>query len=159
MVLQCVEQGRVTLDTAVGNFTPSFYDARATVEQVLTHTSGTPGNLAFSYNPPRLDALKFVVETCMGLTFRQAFRNTIERLGMMDSVPGPDAALSDLPNGDAATPAQAARYTGVFGRLARPYSVNATGVAASSEYGVKTLGAPRTASSRACSSSRGSTSR
>jgi len=141
MVLQCVEQGRVTLDSRIGSFTPSSPDANATVGQVLSHTSGAPGNLTFDYNTTRLESLKFVVETCSGMTFRQAFRNTLERLGMMDSVPGPDAALPELSNADVAAPATADRYRQVLRRLATPYSVDALGIATASEYGVKTLGA------------------
>ena len=62
MVLQCVEQGTTTLDAPIGAYTPSSLDANATVAQILTHTSGTSGNLSFSYNASRLDALRFVTE-------------------------------------------------------------------------------------------------
>ncbi|HUK37122.1 MAG TPA: serine hydrolase domain-containing protein [Vicinamibacterales bacterium] len=141
MVLQCVDQHRVTLDTPVGVYAPSSPDAASTVAQVLTHTSGTPGSLTFSYNIPRLDSLRFVVETCDATTFRQAFRAMLERLGMMDSVPGPDAASPTLSNADVATPETAARYLGVLGRLATPYSVNAQLAATPSRYSVQTLGA------------------
>ena len=141
LVLQCVDAGRLKLDTPIGVYAPSSPDAGATVRQVLTHTSGTPGSLTFSYSTTRLDALKFVVETCKGTTFRQAFRSVLEQLGMTDSVPGPDAALPELANADLATPAQAARYTSVLHRLATPYAVSATGVPTVTSYGVKTLGA------------------
>jgi CubicO group peptidase (beta-lactamase class C family) len=141
MVLQCVQQGRLTFDTRIVNYTPSSPDADATVGQVMSHTFGSPGNLTFSYNTARLDSLRFVVETCMRTKFRQAFASTLERLGMNDSAPGPDAALPDLNTADLATPAQAARYNGVLRRLATPYAVSAQGVATPSEYGVKTLGA------------------
>jgi CubicO group peptidase (beta-lactamase class C family) len=141
MVLQCVDQGKIRLDTPVGQFTPSFYDAGATIQQVLSHTSGTSGNLSFNYTPQRLDALKFVVETCTGLTFRQAMKQELERVGMMASVPGPDAALPELKNPDVASPADAARYRSVLQRLATPYAVDALGLATSTTYGVKTLGA------------------
>jgi CubicO group peptidase (beta-lactamase class C family) len=139
MVMQCVEQGKTTLDAPIGAYTPSSLDANATVGQILSHTSGTPGNLTFFYNTKRLDALMFVVETCTGLTFRQAFSRTLEQLGMMESLPGPDAALPELKNSDVAPPATAARYRSVLNRLATPYSVSGTGAATSSEYGVKTL--------------------
>jgi CubicO group peptidase (beta-lactamase class C family) len=141
MVLQCLDQGRLTLDTLIVNYTPSSPNASATVGQVLSHTSGPPGNLTFNYDTARLDSLRFVIETCMGTKFRQAFANTLERLGMSDSVPGPDAALLELTATNVVTPAQAARYNGVLGRLATPYAVSAQGVATPSEYGVKTLGA------------------
>jgi CubicO group peptidase (beta-lactamase class C family) len=141
MVMQCVEQGRITLDSRIGTFTPSSPDANATVGQILSHTSGTPGSLTFSYNTARLDALRFVVEGCTGLTFRTAFRNTLERLGMMDSMPGPDAAQPNLSNADVATPAAADRYRQLLNRLARPFLVSAAGVPAASDFSVKTLGA------------------
>src|SRR5205823_11048612 len=69
-----------------------------------------------NYSTTRLDNLKYVVETCTGLTFRQAFRNTLEQMGMMDSVPGPDAALPELSNADVATPSTASRYRNVLNR-------------------------------------------
>ncbi len=139
MVLECVDQGKVTLDAPVGQFTPSFFDAGATIGQVLSHTSGTPGNLTYSYNLRRFDALKFVVETCTGLTFRQAFTRELQRLGMMDSMPGPDAALPELKPPDVASPADALRYQGILQRLATPYSVDTGGAATSTTYGVKTI--------------------
>ena len=141
MVLQCVEQGRMSFDARIGNYTPSSPDANATVGQILTHTSGPDGNLTFSYNTQRLDALRFVVQQCQANTFRSAFRNLLERLGMMDSVPGPDAPLPELSNADVAPPATASRYVNVLYRLAAPYTVSPQGVATYGEYGVKTLGA------------------
>ena len=141
MVLQCADQHRLSLDSPIGLYTPSSPDAGSTVAQVLTHTSGAPGNLTFNYNPARLDALRFVVETCTGLTFRQAFRATIERLGMMQSVPGPDAASTTLNNADVATPDTAQRYNDLLARLATPYAVNAQLVPSRSQYNVFTLGA------------------
>jgi len=141
LALQCVEQGRLTLDARIGSFSPNSPDANATVAQVLSHTSGSAGNLSFSYNTARLDALKFVVETCMRMTYRQAFTSTLERIGMADSVPGPDAALPELPNADVASPAQAARYRAVLLRLATPYTVSAAGEASPTQYRAATLGA------------------
>ena len=141
MVLQCADQNRLNLNSPIGIYTPSSADASATVAQVLSHTSGVPGNLTFSYNTARLDALRFVIETCSGMTFRQAFRTTIERLGMTGSVPGPDAALPDLNNADVAPPATASRYRDVLGRLATPYAINAQLQPSRSQYSVTTIGA------------------
>ena len=141
MVLQCVDQGTLSLDTPVGNYTPSSPYASATVRQILTYTSGAPGNLTFTYDTARVDPLRFVVEGCTGLTFRQAFTKTLQRLGMMDSVPGPDAALPELPNADVASPADAARYKSILLRLPTPYAVNTQNVPAVTSYAVKTLGA------------------
>src|SRR5205085_714779 len=104
-------------------------------------TSGTRGNLTFSYNTARLDSLRFVVETCSARTFRQAFRAELEQLGMMASVPGPDAALPELDNADVAPTDTRSRYGAVLGRLATPYAVSAQLVATRSRYNVSTLGA------------------
>ena len=139
MVLQCADQNRVNLDSPIGVYTPSSPDASATIAQVLTHTSVVGDVLTFNYNVTRLDALKFVVETCSATTFRQAFRGTLERLGMMDSVPGPDAASPSLPTADVASPAAAARYLSVLGRLATPYSVSNQLFPTRSQYNVQTL--------------------
>jgi len=141
MVLQCAEQHRLSLDTQIALYTPSSVDVNATIAQILTHTSGAPGNLTFNYNTARLDSLRFVVETCTGLRFRPAFRATIERLGMMESVPGPDAASPDLGLVELATPETAQRYLTLLGRLATPYAVSAQLVPTRSQYNVTTLGA------------------
>ncbi|HXD72929.1 MAG TPA: serine hydrolase domain-containing protein [Vicinamibacterales bacterium] len=141
MVLQCVDQGTTTLTSPIGNYSPSSPDAAATVGQVLTQTTPTAGGLAFTYNLQRLENLKFVIETCQGLTFRQAFTKTLQRLGMMDSVPGPDAPLPELKNSDVASPADAARYRSILFRLPTPYAVSAQNTATVTSYTVKTLGA------------------
>ena len=75
------------------------------------------------------------------MTFRTAFRRELERLGMMDSVPGPDAALPELSNGDVATPADASRYRLTLFRLPTPYTVDASNNATVTSYTVNTLGA------------------
>jgi CubicO group peptidase (beta-lactamase class C family) len=141
MVLQCVEQGTVRLDSPIGAFTPSSPDARATVGEVLTQTTNAGGTLAFTYNLQRLETLKFVVETCQGMTFRQAFTKTLQRLGMMDSVPGPDAPLPELSNADVASPADAARYRSILQRMPTPYAVSAQNTASVTSYTTKTIGA------------------
>ena len=141
LVQQCVDSGRLTLETPIGTFAPSSPDAAATVGQILTHTSGAPGSLTFNYSTTRLDALKFVIETCKGTTFRQAFSAMLQQLGMTNSVPGPDAAMPELVNADVATSAQLARYQQVFARMAVPYGINPQNAATRTDYGVKTLGA------------------
>jgi CubicO group peptidase (beta-lactamase class C family) len=140
LVLQCLDRGRLDLDSRLGSFTPSSPDASATIGQILTHTSGSPGNLTFNYNPARFDQLRFAVETCMGMRFRVAVRNLLDRVAMTDSVPGPDAADPNLYPFELTTPAQTARYLQVLGRLATPYAVSASGQATPSRYGVTTLG-------------------
>ena len=141
LVLQCLDQGTLRADTLIGTFTPSSPYATSTVAQVLTHTTGANGNLAFSYDTARLESLKFVIESCSRMTFRQAFAKSLQRLGMMDSVPGPDAPLPELSNADVAAPSDASRYRSILFRLPTPYVVDASNTPAVTSYGVKTLGA------------------
>ena len=141
LVLQCVDQGTLRADAPIGTFTPSSSYASSTVAQVLTHTTGAAGNLNFSYDTARLEALKFVIESCSRMTFRQAFTKGLQRLGMMDSVPGPDAPHTELSNADVAAPSDASRYQSILFRLPTPYIVDASNTPAVTSYGVKTLGA------------------
>ena len=73
LVLRCVEEGRVTLDAPIKSFSPGSPDGDATVGQILSHTSGEPGDPVFSYRPDRLAVLSAVVSTCTGVSFRRAF--------------------------------------------------------------------------------------
>jgi CubicO group peptidase (beta-lactamase class C family) len=140
-VLQCVDHGRAVLDTHVGSYTPSFAEPNATIAQILSHTSGAPGSLSFSYNIARLDALRYVLQTCDATTFRWAFRDELQFNVMMDSMPGPDAASPALSPLEGASDGEAVRYQSILGRLATPYSVNASNVATPSRYPAVTLGA------------------
>ena len=131
LVLRCVEEGRLTLDTPVGTFSPSSPYAAATIGQILTHTSGNPSDLTFAYRPERLDVLAPAVSACRETTFRGAVAGLLDQLVMFDSVPGPDAVTD---------PALAVdRYTSVLSRLAVPYSVDTQGRPTASHYAATTL--------------------
>jgi CubicO group peptidase (beta-lactamase class C family) len=139
MVLQCVEEGRVLLDSPIRGYSPKGPYAAFTIRQVLTHTVGPPGHLTFAYDLNRWDALRYVVQTCKATTFRWAFRDELQRVSMMDSVPGLDAASSSIPTLERATPVEAARYLAVLGRLATSY--NTLGTVAVAPHPDATLGA------------------
>jgi CubicO group peptidase (beta-lactamase class C family) len=133
LVLRCVDEGRLTLDTPIKTFSSTSPDANATVGQILTHTSGDANDLTFAYRPQRLDVLAFVVSACTGGSFRGAVANMLNRLAMNDSMPGPDAVT------DPSLPAEVARFTSILNRLAVPYSVDAQGRASPSHYVATTL--------------------
>src|SRR5262249_29675830 len=80
-------------------------------------------NLVFSYRPDRLDPLAQALSACKNLTFREFVSTFFDRLGMRDSVPGPDV-LGSPPTADGWPDAGAlARYSAVLARLATPYVV------------------------------------
>src|SRR5262249_18577909 len=123
LVLRCVEDGQLSLDDRVGQYNPNSPDGGATLRQLLTHTSGPPDNLVFSYRPDRLDPLAQALSACKNLTFREFVSTFFDRLGMRDSVPGPDV-LGSPPTADGWPDAGAlARYSAVLARLATPYVV------------------------------------
>jgi CubicO group peptidase (beta-lactamase class C family) len=132
LVLRCAEEGRISLEDQIVRFAPGNPDEGATVRQILTHTT-TSG--AFSYQPQRFDVLKTVVDYCNSAkSFRTAvFADVINRFGMNDSVPGPDAiAVPANPNGIG----QAAidRFKANLERLAVPYAVDTQKRVTKSQY-------------------------
>jgi CubicO group peptidase (beta-lactamase class C family) len=122
LVLRCVEEGRLSLDDPIGQYAPASSEPNATLRQLLTFTTGPPGNLVFAYNPNRLDPLQFAVQACTGVSFRESLANQLDLLAMVDSVPGPDV-IHLMPAADGfPDPAAVARYTSVLARLATPYA-------------------------------------
>jgi CubicO group peptidase (beta-lactamase class C family) len=122
LILRCVEEGHLSLDDAIGQYAPDSPEPDATLRQILSHTSGPPDNLVFAYRPDRLDPLQFAVQACTGYSFREVLANQLDRLAMVDSVPGPDvihlAPFADgYPN-----PTVVAHYADVLARLATPYA-------------------------------------
>ena len=96
IVLRCVENGRLSLDDAIGQFVPELLYADATVREILTHTTPGPEGLEFTYRPDRLDSLSSVVDVCNDLPFREAFAMLLHDLGMTESVPGPDVVADAI---------------------------------------------------------------
>jgi len=136
MVLRCVEEGRLSLEDRIGTYAAGAPEPNATLRQLLSHTSGTPDNLVFSYRPDRLAPLASALASCWSEPFRVALSSWLEQRGMMDSVPGPDVVASP-PAG--IPPATIDRYRNVLARLATPYSVDAQGRATPSRYAATTL--------------------
>jgi CubicO group peptidase (beta-lactamase class C family) len=139
MVLRCVEEARLSLDDHVSQFRANSPDANATLGQLLAHVSESANGLVFNYRPDRLEPVWPAVRACGGGSFRKTLANLIEQFGMMDSVPGPDAATLVPPAEGIPTAAAAARYTRTLGRLARPYAIDGQGRASLTEYTATTL--------------------
>jgi CubicO group peptidase (beta-lactamase class C family) len=126
LVLQCFERRQVALDREITNYGGEVPDNRATVRQVLSHTSASPGN--FKYEPGRYAQLTGVVEYCS----RQPFRKTmalelLDRLGMARSVPGRDFAAAGAVPADMLDKTYFDHYRRVLDSLAVPYKVDKKG--------------------------------
>jgi CubicO group peptidase (beta-lactamase class C family) len=134
IVLRCVEEGRLSLDDRIGRFKPDSPDANATIGQVLTHTSGPPESLIFAYRPERLYPLSRAIRVCIDGSFRKTLMNLLDRLAMIDSVPGPDIIYPELLTEGIPSPSAVERYRNVLERLATPYAVDRPGRASPSQY-------------------------
>ena len=138
-LLRCVEDGRLSLDTPIGDYRSNVPEPNATIRQLLTHTSGPSNNPVFQYRPDRLEPLTTVVRACAIESFRGSTMNLFDRLAMRDSVPGPDAARLASPAEGIPDAAAAARYARTLERLAVPYRVDQRKRPTASRYQATTL--------------------
>lgn len=123
-VLQCAEQNRLALDDAIGDYVADTPEPNATFRQLLSHTTRSTAGLTFAYKPERLDALAGVIRRCEGATYLSATAQQLDRLAMVNSVPGADV-LSFLPPPDPLEPSsESTRYSAALERLTRLYAVD-----------------------------------
>lgn len=123
-ILQCAEQGRLSLDDEIGAYVDNAPEPTATFRQLLSHTSRSSTGLTFLYRPERLDALAGVVRRCEGASYLSATAQQLDRLAMVFSVPGADV-LKFLPPPDPLDPtSESAHYASVLQRLSVLYAVD-----------------------------------
>ena len=139
LALRCVEERQLYLDESNGPVIPSPAEPGATIRQLLTHTSGLPGDLIFMYRPQRLDAMKSSIRACTDDSYRETVANLLARFAMTNSVPGAD--IVNVKPGDEGVPSETdkERYREVLARLAVPYAIDARGRASISQYSSMTL--------------------
>ena len=124
LLMQCVEEGRLNLDTVIRSYTTAVTDANATVRQVLAMASDAAAGSTYRYDGDRFLALTPVVEACMGVSYRVAVtRQILDRIGMADSVPGHDLESATEPAPAAFDPPTLTRFRAVLARIAKPYVV------------------------------------
>lgn len=139
LVLQCVEQGKVSLDEPIGTFDAGSAEPATTIRQVLAHTSPRLGGETFSYRPERLEALRDAVRQCTDDSYRETLALLLDRLAMKDSVPGPDVVTLVPPAEGIPDEAAAARYSGVLARLTTSYLVFEPGQASPFQHSATTV--------------------
>lgn len=121
LVLNCMEQGRLSLDDLVGRYRANSPSANLTLRQLLTHTSGPASNPTYRYQPERLEPLKDAIRACTNDSYRETLGNLMDRSGMFDSVPGPDV-INLAPPAEGVLTSEFERYRGILARLAVPYT-------------------------------------
>ena len=137
-VLRCAEENKLSLDDPIGRYKKDATDPGVTIRQLLTHTAGT-STLTFSYRPDRIDALAAVVKACTDDSFRETTANMLERLAMVNSVPGPDVLALVPPAEGIPTPSERLNYAATLDRLAIPYTVDGSRRAVQAQFAASTL--------------------
>ena len=134
MLMRCEEERSLSLDDRVGSFRFETPEPDASIRQILTHTSGAPGNLTYALRLHRFEPLTRIVRTCAVDSFRETFSDLLARLNMFDSVPGANIVNVRPPAEGVPNPQDVQRYTALLQRRATPYAVNGRGRASSSAY-------------------------
>jgi CubicO group peptidase (beta-lactamase class C family) len=123
LVLKCVEQRILDLDTPVTAYGVSTLEPDTTMRQLLSHAAPAGSATAYHFDPGRFDTLTTVAEWCIPQAYRKSVSHRLlDRLAMTRSVPGTD--LRDptflLPEG-LYTDEEVAHYRDVLTNLAVPY--------------------------------------
>ena len=133
LVLQCIEERRMSIDEPIRRYSGSVPEPAATLRQVLSHTSAGAGE-SFHYDPERYSQLTPVVEQCVPQPYRKTVAaNVLERLAMRDSVPGRDLIDPNVLTEPLFAEAILERYHKVLEKIAVPYRVDKRGRATRTE--------------------------
>ena len=138
LLLQCVEEKRITLDDPITNYV-SYPEPGVTLRQALSHTSTG----AFVYSPERFAQLGPVLEDRVPQPYAKTVAHRLlDRLAMRDSVPGTNLGVPDpkLPD-DEFEQADLDRYRGVVERMAVPYKVEGRGRVQQTDIPIDGIGA------------------
>jgi len=138
LAIRCADDGWLHLDDKVSKFSPSSADGNSTIAQVLTHMIAGAGGLTFSYRLDRLAPVAPAISGCTDSTYRWGMANLVDRLAMVDTVPGSDVVQLTAPAEHFTAP-ELQRYAATLQRLATPYAVDAAGRATPSSYAAATL--------------------
>jgi CubicO group peptidase (beta-lactamase class C family) len=132
LLMQCVEQGTVGLNTPIRQWVPSAAEPGARIRDLLAHVSAIDG---FRYDPSRFDSLTPVIDRCSDEPYRMRLaRGILDRLAMVDSVPGRDLGDVSSPVREIFEPGDLDRYAATLSRLAVPYKTDRRGRATRSDY-------------------------
>ena len=142
LLLQCVEQRKLSLDEPVRSYGVTLPEAGVTMRHLLSHTSSSGPGGTFKYDPERFAQLTEVMTACAPQPYRKSVSHRIlEHLAMRDSVPGRDLEDPNVVPDGLYDPAHLERYARVLERLAVPYKVDRRGRATRNELPVEGINA------------------
>ena len=135
MLLTCVEYGLLELDSPLGRWVPGTPHSAATLRQVLSHAAPAGSSNAFRYDPAGFAWLSVPIESCGKQPYRKLLAQyVLDRLGMIDAVPGRDIATSSDDVRELFAESSMEQYASALARLATPYKVDKRGRASRSEF-------------------------
>ena len=129
LLLQCVEQRRLSLDDPFSRYGLAAPEPESTLRQLLSHAPAAAAKEPFVYSPERYALLTPLMEWCAPQPYRKSVAHRIlNRLSMRDSVPGTDLQDPDLalPEG-LFVPDDVDRYRQVLAKMAVSYKVDGKG--------------------------------
>ena len=133
LLLQCVEQRHLELDTPLRAYGLPSVDTGVTLRRVLSHSSSGTGG-GFRYDPERYSQLTAVMEHCAPQPYRKSVSHRLlEPLAMIDSVPGADVRRPEATPESLFSPAALERYSRTIERMAVAYRVDKRGRATRNE--------------------------
>jgi CubicO group peptidase (beta-lactamase class C family) len=127
LLLQCVEQRLMDLDTPLGQYGIDIPERASTLRDLLSHRVAE-GETDFVYSPQRYAQLTSVAEWCIPQPYRKTVSHRIiNRLAMTDTVPGTDLKDPNLAQTleDFYDRSELERYRRVLDRMAVGYKVEA----------------------------------
>jgi CubicO group peptidase (beta-lactamase class C family) len=127
LLLQCAEQRLIDLDQPLGQYGIDIPERNATLRDILSHRQAD-AETDFLYSPQRYGQLTAVTEWCIPQPYRKSVSHRIiNRLAMIDSVPGTDLKDPNIAQalGEMYDEAELERYRRVLDRLAVGYKVEA----------------------------------
>lgn len=143
LLLQCVEQRRFSLDTPLGQYDIDIPERTATLRDLLSHRQTESQGEPFLYSPDRFNQLTAAMERCAPQPYRKSVSHRIiNRLAMVDSVPG-----TDLRDPELSLPenlydqSELERYRRVLERMAPGYKVDGRGRAERTEVAASAMSA------------------
>jgi CubicO group peptidase (beta-lactamase class C family) len=129
LILQCVEQRRLGLDTPLRQIGIDIPEAAATLRDLLSHRQPESQGEPFLYNPERYGQITAAIEWCAPQPYRKSVSHRIlNRMAMVDSVPGTDLRDRNLLLPEALyDDSDLERYRRVLDRMAPGYRVDTHG--------------------------------
>jgi CubicO group peptidase (beta-lactamase class C family) len=121
LLRKCIDQSYAEITDLVVRWAPAYPEPTTRINELLSHTA--PDGI-FRYDPSRFSALTGVAEECGRKRYpRLLVDEILDRLAMINSVPGQTLATPTTEDTAMFEPARLARYADILRSLAVPYRV------------------------------------